>query len=277
MSVKIVTDSTADLPREVAEELGITVVPLNVLFGLDTFRDGVDMQADQFYHRLLTTSVLPKTSAPSPGTFKEQYDRLARDTREIVSIHLSSKLSGTYEAALAGKREAAKDCRIDVIDTQSATMGVGLMAIIAAKAARQGASADEVVKLVRDSLPHIHVVAALDTLEYLQKGGRVGKAQAWIGALLSIKPIISVADGEVVPLERVRTYGKAVARVTELLDTHVAAKELAVMYSTDAEEANKMMAHVNKAAPHQHVYLARFGPVLGTYLGPNSLAFAALD
>jgi DegV family protein with EDD domain len=277
MSVKIVTDSTSDLPREVAKELGITVVPLNVHFDLDTFKDGVDMEADQFYHRLLTSSTLPKTSAPSPGTFKDCYSELAKETNEIVSIHISSKLSGTCEAALAGRQNAANTCYIEVIDSKSVTMGLGPLAIAAAKAARQGASMNDVVKLVQDSVKGIYLAGSLDTLDFLQKGGRVGRAGAWLGSILSIKPIISVSEGEVVPLERVRTRAKAIGRMYQLLEEHLPARELAVVYSTDAEEANRMVAHVKKVSPQQSLYLARFGPVLGTYVGPDSLGVITLS
>jgi DegV family protein with EDD domain len=277
MSVKIVTDSTSDLPKEVAEELGITVVPLNVHFDLDTFKDGVDIHAEQFYHRLLTTPTLPKTSAPSPGIFSECYTTLAEDSQEIVSIHISSKLSGTYEAALVGKQDVTKDCRIEVIDSGSATMGLGLIAVAAAKAAQEGAGIDDITKLVHDSADRVYVAAGLDTLEFLQKGGRIGKAQAWMGSILSIKPIISLAEGEVVPLERVRTHTKAVTRMYDLLEEHLPAKELAVIYSTDAEEARRMVFHLKEVAPQQQVRLACFGPVLGTYVGPNSLGIAALN
>lgn len=276
MSVKIVTDSTSDLPKEVAKELGITVVPLNVHFDLDTFKDGVDMEADQFYHRLLTSPVLPKTSAPSPGLFKDSYNRLAQESQEIVSIHISSRLSGTYEAALAGKQDIAKTCHIEVIDSKSASMGLGLIAIAATKAAKEGAAMNEVLKVVQDSIKGIYLAAALDTLEFLQKGGRIGRAQAWLGSILSIKPIISLAEGEVIPLERVRTRAKAVDRVYQLLEEHLPARELAVIYSTDAEEANKMVTHVKEIFPQQPVYLARFGPVLGTYVGPDSLGIITL-
>jgi DegV family protein with EDD domain len=277
MSVKIVTDSTSDLPKEVAVELGITIMPLNVHFDLDTFKDGVDMQADQFYSRLLTGSVLPKTSAPSPGLFKDCYHKLAQESQEIVSIHISSKLSATHEAALAGKQEVTDNCRIEVIDSQSASMGLGLITIAAAKAANEGATIDEVLKLVEESINGVYIAVALDTLEFLQKGGRVGKAQAWLGSVLSIKPFITLRDGAVVPLERVRTRSKAVARVYQLLEEHLPAKEVAVVYSTDAEEANKIVDHLKNTFNHQQVYLARFGPVLGTYVGPGSLAIITLN
>ncbi len=277
MSVRIVTDSTSDVPPKVAEELGIIVVPLNVHFGLDTYRDGVDMDPDEFYKRLTTSSALPKTSAPSPGTFRDSYQKLAIEAEGIVSIHLSSKLSGTGQAALAAKSEVTGECRIEVIDSQLVSMGLGLLAIAAAKAAMAGATTDEIVRLVRESIPGVHLVGALDTLDFLQKGGRIGKAQAWMGSILSIKPLISVRDGEIVPLERVRTRSKAIERVYQLLEERLPAKEVGVVYSTGVEEAEKLVEHLRKLLPQQDVYLARFGPVLGTYTGPGSLAIATLS
>jgi DegV family protein with EDD domain len=276
MTVRIVTDSTSDLPQEVAEELGITVVPLNVHFDMDTYRDGVDIGADEFYKRLITSSTLPKTSAPAPGIFIDSYQKLAGEAEAIISIHISSKLSGTHEAAQAAQRDLAGECRIEVINSESVSMGLGLLAIAAAKAAKAGATAEEVVKLIQESIPRVHLVGALDTLEFLAKGGRVGKANAWLGSLLSIKPLISVHNGEVVPLERVRTRTRAIERLHQLLKERLPAKEIGVMYSTEVEEAEKLAEHLKELLPQQSVYLSRFGPVLGTYMGPGCLAAAAI-
>ncbi len=277
MSVRIVTDSTSDLPREVVNELAIEVIPLNVHFEMDTFRDGLDMQPEQFYHRLLTSPTLPKTSAPSPGLFQDCYKRLAGENEDIVSIHISSKLSGTYEAALTGKQDIMKTCNIEVIDSESASMGLGLIVITAAKLAREGASFNEVINTVRDSIKKVNIAAALDTLEFLQKGGRIGKAEAWLGSILSVKPIISMAEGEVIPFERVRTRAKAMERMYQFLEQHLPARELAIVYSTDVSEANKVIKHVKVISPQQSVFLSQFGPVLGTYVGPDSLGIITLN
>ena len=276
MTVKIVTDSTADLPPKVAGEFGIFVVPLLVRFGDETFRDGVEITADEFYTRLQKGPVLPVTSVPSPGVFKEVYEKLAAESKEILSIHLSSKLSGTYEAALTGKREAAGKARIEVIDSGLTAMALGLLAIVAAKAAKAGASLDEIVKLVRESMPGIFLAAALDTLKFLEKGGRIGKAQAMLGSILSIKPLISLGDGEVIPFGKVRTHSKAVERLHELLEQNLPAREIAIVYSTEMGEAEKLVEHAKKLAPGQEVYLARFGSVIGTYVGPGTLAVVLL-
>lgn len=276
MTVRIVTDSASDLPPEVAKQLGIQVVPLYVRFGEKTYQDGVDINADEFYEKLVKGPVLPVTAAPSPGFFAELYQSLAAETQEIVSIHLSSKLSGTYEAALAGKREVKGKCRIEVVDSKQVSMGVGLLAIVAAKAAKAGARADEIMKIVNAAIPGAFLAGALDTLAFLEKGGRIGRAQAMLGAMLSIKPILSVQDGEVVPLERVRTRSRAIERLYQLLEGHLPAKEISVVYSTDAAGAQELLEHARKLAPGQEVCKARFGPVLGTYVGPGALAVIVL-
>ncbi len=276
MTVRIVTDSTSDLPLGVVEELGITVVPLNVHIGFDTYRDGVELQADEFYRRLVTSPTLPKTSAPSPGIFKKSYQDLVGKAEGIVSVHISSKLSGTHEAALAAKCDVSGECRVEVIDSQLVSMGLGLLAIAAAKAAIAGATTDEIVGLIRESIPRVHLVGAPGTLDFLYRGGRIGKAQAWLGSILSIKPLISVRDGEVVPLERVRTHSKAMERLYQLIEERLPAKEVGVMYSTETEEAERLVEHIKELFPQQQIYLTRFGPVLGTYMGPGCLATATL-
>lgn len=276
MTVSIVTDSTSDLPQEVIKDLGINVVPLNVHFGLDTFKDGVDIQPDDFYQRLLQGDILPKTSAPSPGTFKEMYQKLAGKSDGIISIHVSSTLSGTYDAALQGRQEANEKCRIEVIDSGLVSIGMGLLVIMAARAGGAGASIDEVVKMIQESIDRVTLVAALDTLEYLQKGGRIGKAKAWVGSLLSIKPLLAIRRAEIVPVERARTRSKAIEKLYEILKDNLPAREVAVNYSTEPEEAEKMVKYIKGLFPGKQVYLSRFGPCLGTYVGPRCLAVGAL-
>jgi len=276
VTVSIVTDSTSDIPEEVSRELGIHVVPLNVHFGLEAYRDGVDMHADEFYRRLTTDDVLPKTSAPSPETFKEAYRNLDGKTDGVVSIHIASKMSATYNAACQGKQDANAKCRIEVIDSGLVSIGLGLLVIVVAKAARTGASIDEILKLTHESIDRVTLVGALDTLIYLQKGGRIGKAQAWIGSILSFKPLISFKKGETIPLERVRTHSKAVDKLYEILKENLPAREVAVIYSTEAEEAEKMVGYLKGLYPEKHIYLSRFGPVLGTYVGPRSLGVSVL-
>ena len=175
------------------------------------------------------------------------------------------------------RRDLGDESGIDVIDSRLASMAAGLLVISAAKAARRGATRQEVVKLVKESVDNVFVAVALDTLEFMQKGGRVGKAQAMLGSLLAVKPMISLRDGEVVPLERVRTRSKAIARIGELLEQHLPAREVAVIYSTGREEADRLIKRLETTHPGQGSYLARFGPALGTYIGPDGLAVVTLN
>jgi len=274
--VKVVTDSCADIPSELAQELGITIVPLNVYFGDDSFQDGVNLSADEFYDRLTKGTVLPKTTAPAPGTFVDTYSKLAAETNEIISIHISKKLSGTYDAASLGKEQLEQTCRIEVIDSLMASMGVGLLAIVAAKAARDNANLDEITALIHKSMPQTRYFGLVDTLEYLHKGGRLGRGQAFLGSLLNVKPILHVHDGEVYPLERVRSYPKALARLAEMAKNVQHIKEMALMYTTVPDDLETLNTQLSPLVAEGHLYNARVGPTIGTYLGPGALTIGLI-
>lgn len=271
MGVKIVTDSTSDLPVELAKELDISVVPLMVRFGSETYKDGVDLSADQFYQKLVHSSVLPTTAAPAPGLFSELYENLVNEGHDVLSIHISSKLSGTYDSAILGK-EQVKEGKVEVIDSFSVSMGLGLLATTAARAARDGAELKDVVALVRDKMSVLHLYGALDTLEYLHKGGRIGGAQAFLGSMLNFKPMISVRDGEVHPLERVRTRGKAINRLCEIVQGYSNIEEMSAIHSTTPEDMEDLAVRLAPLVQGKEIVRARFGPVLGTYVGPGILA-----
>jgi DegV family protein with EDD domain len=208
--VAIVTDSVADLPPQVAEEFGITVVPLVVRFGTELYRDGLDLDPDQFYGKLKTSRALPATSVPPPAAFADAYNRLAEKTNEIAVICLTSKLSATYQVALQAVGLLNRRCRIEVLDSQWAVMAQGFIAMAAARAARTGASLDEVLDVARHTMHRVDMCAAFDTLEYLERGGRIGKAQAFLGSLLKVNPIIGMKDGEVRPVARERSRVRAI-------------------------------------------------------------------
>ena len=197
MAVKVVTDSTADLPPALAKELGITVAPLNVNFGTEVCRDGVEILPDEFYRRLVTEPRLPTTSHPTVGDFLQSYQELGQTTNEIVSIHIYTKLSGTLNSANQAREQYQGDCRIEVVDSLQGSIGLGMVAIAANQAAQRGASIDEVVKETQSAIPRVQFFGLLDTIEYLMNGGRIGKAQGFAGSLLRIKPILVVRDGEV--------------------------------------------------------------------------------
>ena len=277
MTVKIVTDSTSDLPQEAAEALGITVVPLYVHFGTEVFKDQVDLSADDFYRRLVTEEELPKTSQPSIGDFVAAYERIGRDADGIVSVHVSAKVSGTLNSAQQAARQAAGSCPIEVQDTLQASMGIGMVAIEAATVAANGANVEQVASAARDAISRCQCFALLDTLEYLQKGGRIGKAQALLGTLLRVRPLIIVKEGEVHQLAKERTRPKAIARLARTAREFSPLDRMAVLYSTtrsDAQEIADSLADlmVEGRAP----MVVQFGPILGTYLGPNSVGIGLL-
>ena len=274
MTVKVITDSTADLPPALAEELGITVVPLNVHFGTEVYRDGVEITADEFYRRLVTASRLPTTSQPTPGDFLSAYDEMGQTTDEIISVHISAKLSGTMNSATQALEEYAGSSRIEIVDSMQGSMGLGVVAIAAAEAASRGGSLDDVVTETRAALPNVGFIGLVDTLEYLEKGGRIGKAQAFVGSLLRIKPLLTIRDGEAHPLERARTRAKGVDRMCELVQAEMPLKDLAVVYTTTPDEARALAQRLQSFLPQGEVILSQVGPVVGTYLGPGVLGVA---
>ena len=195
MTVKIVTDSTSDLTPEIAGELGITVVPLYVHFGTEAYRDGIDLTAEDFYRKLVQSKTLPTTATPAPGTFAEVFDGLAEETDEILAIVISSNYSATYQAAVDGKELRKSKARLEIIDSLWATMGLGLIAISATKAAQAGASFNEVIDVAQNSMRRVDMRMAFDTLEYLKRGGRIGTAQAFLGSMLKVNPVLTIKDG----------------------------------------------------------------------------------
>ena len=275
-NVAIVTDSVADLPPQVAEEFGITVVPLVVRFGTDVYRDGLDLSSDQFYDRLRISKALPATSVPPPAAFADVYDKLAEKTNEIVVIGLTSKLSATYQVALQAARLMKKRCRVEVMDSQWAVMAQGFIAIAAAKAAQAGASLDEVLDVARHTMQRVDMCAAFDTLEYLERGGRIGKAQAFLGSLLKVNPIIGMRDGEVRPLARERSRAKAIDYLYNFVMGFGNVEGLAVECTTDLDEANRLIQRLHSKYPQVPIYLSRTSPVIGTHTGPGLIIVSVL-
>jgi len=268
-NVAIVTDSVADLPPQIAEEFGITVVPLVVRFGTDLYRDGLDLSPDQFYEKLKTSKVLPATSVPPPAAFADAYDKLAEKTNKIVVTSVTSKLSATYQVALQAVGLMKKQCRVEVLDSQWAVMAQGFIAIAAARAAQSGASLDEVLDVARHTMHRVDMHAAFDTLEYLERGGRIGKAQAFLGSLLKVNPIIGMKDGEVHPLARERSRAKAIDYLYNFAASFGNVEGLAVEYATDLDEANRLVQRLHSKYPQAPIYLSRASPVIGTHTGPG--------
>jgi DegV family protein with EDD domain len=273
--VKVVVDSTADLPPALATEWEITVVPCLVHFGRQTFREGVDLPRAEFYRRLEVGPELPTTSAPGPGVFASAYRQLAAEVDQIVSIHLSSKLSAVYNSARLGADEI-QDIEIAVVDSNTVSMGLGWLAVIAARAARAGRSLREIVSLLEAARLRARVFALLDTLEYLRRGGRVSRVVAALGALLNVKPIISVNEGEVLPLGRIRSRHKAVARLVSLVEELGPLAELAVLHTCAHDAAEALANRLAGPFPRERIVIAEVGTIIGTHVGPNGLGVACL-
>ena len=276
MGVKIVTDSTSDLPAEICRELDVTVVPLTVMFGDQGYRDGVDLGADEFYKKLIESDKLPTTSQPSAGAFAEAYKEVAKETDEILSIHISGKLSQTYNSARLAASEM-DGSNVEVMDSLQVSMGLGEIVIAAARAAKDGASMEDLKQLVTNMMPGTRTLALLETLEYLAKGGRIGKVQAFLGnslrplSILKVIPIVEVRNGEAHPFERVRTRRKGLDRLIAEAQGGGEIKMAGVAYSTNREEAESVLERLRPLVEPENLVLSRFGPVLGTHLGPGAL------
>jgi DegV family protein with EDD domain len=276
MTVKIVADTTSDLPSEVAKELGITVVSLYVHFGRNSYRNGVDLTTDQFYRKMVSSKTIATTSVPSPGTFAEAYDSLAEETDEILAITISHKLSATYESATQAVDKMKKKCRVEVISSQWALMALGLLVISAAKAANSGASLDEVIALTRKNITRMDMRIAFDTLEYLRRGGRIGKAQAFFGSLLKVNPILTIKDGETYPAARERSRAKAIDYLCNFATSFSHIDEMAVEHATTPDEAEMLVERIGAKFPKERIYRSKVSPVIGAHVGPRVLGVAVL-
>lgn len=274
MAVKVVTDSTSDLPKDLAEELGVTVVPLTVYFGEEAYKDGVEMSSSDFFKRLTSGNVIPRTTQPTVGDFEAAYRPLAEQGHEILSVHISDKLSGTMNSARAGALEVP-DAKIEIVDTRTASLAQALVVKAAAEAANGGASLAEAAAAAREASERTNVYFLLNTLEYLQKGGRIGKAAALIGGLLAIKPLLTVIDGEVHPQEKLRTRAKALARLREIATSGGPYAEIAFIHEAQGDDERDFAEHLrtNMDAP---MIIGPIGPVIGTYTGPGVIGFAGL-
>lgn len=275
--VKIVTDSTADLPPAIAQELGITVVPLSVQIGEQTYRDQIDLSGEAFYRLLSETPGVPTTSQPPIGQMEDLYKALTADGADVVSIHLSSGLSGTYSmCALAATAIDLRPDAVCVIDSQALSMCLGWMVIFAAHAARAGASQKEIAALVEGMVGRVRILGLLDTLEWVRRGGRLGLASAFLGTMLAIKPILHMKEGKAVPMEKVRTTPKAMHRLVELTQGFGKLDALAVVHGDAPEEAAKLIDMLAAVYPRDQILVSHIGAVLGSHVGPRSVGICCV-
>jgi len=275
--IKIVTDSTAYLPEEIVQRYGIHVIPLNVLFGNRIYKEGLDLSYEQFYQKLAQAKNLPTTSQPAVGEFYDLYSELTRDGSEVISIHISSKISGTIDSALMACKELP-DALISVVDSLSTAIGLELMVIAAAEAVSAGQSRAEVVAMLERMARETRLFFVVDTLEYLQKGGRIGGAAALVGTLLNVKPILCFKDGRIEALEKVRTKRKAVNRLLDVMVEEIGSDEpvrVAIGHAMAPEEGQALLERARSRLNCTASYLAQIGPVIGTHVGPGALGMAA--
>jgi DegV family protein with EDD domain len=276
MAVKIVTDSLGDIPSEVAEELGITVIPINVIFGTISYRDGVDLTTEQFYDKLAASRTFPTTIVPPLGRFADTYDKLAEETKEVLVITNSHKLSASYETALLARERMKRKCRVEVIDSLSAVMAQGLIVIATAKEARDGARMGELLEITRQNIPRANVRMAFDTLEYLRRGGRIGKAKTFLGTLLKVSHILGIRDGEVYPFDREHSRAKAIEYLYNFATSFSHIDEMAVEHATTPGEAEMLIEQLGAKFPKERIYRSRVSPVVGAHVGPRVLGVAVL-
>jgi DegV family protein with EDD domain len=275
--VKVVTDSCSDITPQLAQELGITVVPLYVQFGNETYRDNVDLSTEEFYHKLETSKIHPTTSTATPADFAELFTKLAEETKEILTITLSEKFSATYAAALQGKATVGKDCRIEIIDSQAGACAQMLLVILAAQMARAGDNLAQIADRVRRAIPRVHVRVSFDTLEYLRRGGRIGKAQAFLGGLLKVNPVVGLKDGATFPIARPRNRAQAMDFLINFVKGFSRIESVAIEDATTPDDLQTLAERLKDVVPPERIYRSKVGPVIGTHVGPHVLAVAVLE
>jgi len=273
VTVRIVTDSACDLPQAVADDLGIEIVPLSIRFGDEEFIDRRDLTPAEFWRRSAASPVLPETAAPAPGAFEQAYRGLIEDGASgIVVINMSGALSATLQSAELAARAVGDDVPIRVIDSQSVTLGLGVIVTASARAARDGASMDDVAALAVDLSARTKVWGALDTLENLKKGGRIGNAKALLASVLSIKPIVEVRNGKVEEGGKQRTRKKALAFLVDKLQSYSGVENLAILHA-DCDDVDEFVAMVK---PHYagDIMVGDIGPVVGSHTGQGTIGLA---
>lgn len=274
----IVTDSTADIPADLVKKYDIRIVPLRLMFGSDTYLDGVEITASEFYKRLVEAPQLPTTSQPSPADFVEEYESILKEYPDcsILSMHLSSGMSGTYQSALLATSLLEGEADITVWDSKSASYGFGLFVVHAAQLAAEGLTVDEILSSTEELRSKRRLFFLVDTLEYLQKGGRIGKASAVLGTLLNIKPILSIdSEGIIYPVEKVRGRKKATARMIELFQNDLVGVtniNVAVGHTADPASVEDFLKQLSAVFTVKETVLSDIGAVIGTHVGPGTIA-----
>ncbi|MDI9413725.1 MAG: DegV family protein [Bacillota bacterium] len=280
--IHVVTDSASDLPLEIRKELDISVVPLTVQFGDDIFRDGESISTGEFYNKLKVEKIMPSTCQPSPADFVKVYEEIAKPGDTIISIHLSSKMSGTYQSAVLASTMLDSGITVKTIDTKTASLGTGLITLEAAKAVQAQETVEDILEVVQHAIDFMQVYFVVDTLEYLQKNGRIGMASALVGTLLNIKPILTVDNGMVAPFEKSRGKNNALRRLLELGEVLVRRYpeqrfRVGISNSESQEEAERLSRSLQEVLPVDgDILISQMGPTIGVHTGPGVVALFIL-
>jgi DegV family protein with EDD domain len=276
--VAIVTDSTAYIPPDLLKQYNITVAPQVLIWGDETFQDGVDIQPDDFYRRLETAKVMPTTSQVSPATLKTIFEKLIAEGYDVLGIFLSAKLSGTMQSAIQAKEMLANAAdKIVFVDSCTTAMAMGFHVLTAARLAQSGAGLDECRKLSEEARKHTGVYFVVDTLEFLRRGGRIGGAQALLGSALNIKPLLALEDGRIESVEKIRTKGKALDRLVEIVVEKVAGRtpvRIATLHANAEAEARAVLEAATARLDPVEKFLTSVSPVIGTHAGPGTVGLA---
>ena len=275
--VKIVTDSTCDIPEDLIKKLGITTVPILIVFGTETYRERIDITPEQFYKRLVESKVHPTTAMQTPAAFAEVFTKLAKETDEILAVIFSGGISATYESAVQAKAMVGDIAKIEVIDSGQSIGALGLPVILAAQEAAAGAKLAELAEITRDRCSRSHAYMVFDTLEYLRKGGRIGRAQALLGGLLKMTPILTLKEGIVTPVQRTRSRAQAIDALVNLVK---GAKSIEALMLEDATTPEDLEIVANRCAevyPREKTYRSTVSPVIGVHVGPHVMAACFIE
>jgi DegV family protein with EDD domain len=267
--VKIICDSTGDVPADIRKQYDITIVPLNVIFGSDSYQDGVDLMPPQFYKMLVESKVHPTTSQPAPGLFEEAYRRLSKETDEIMVLTISGGISGTCESAEQAKKMVGNLCKIEIIDTRMTCAGLLLPTLAAARAAQKGLKLVEIKGMINDLLPRLRVYMIFDTLEYLRKGGRIGRAKALLGGMLKLNPVLTLKDGVITPVAQARGRSKAMEILIDLMHKAGQPEEVIIEDASTPDDLNYIARRIGEVLPKASIMRSTVSPVIGVHTGPS--------
>jgi DegV family protein with EDD domain len=274
MTVQVITDSTSDMPEGLSEELGIRVVPIYLRFGSDTYRDGVDITKEEFYSKLASSPLHPATSQPNPEDFTSVYQEYCDSTDGIVSIHISSRISGTFNSATMAKKTLETQCPIEIIDSKMNSGGLGLVAAAAARRAQSGASLSEVIDEANKAVEEVSMFGMFETMKYLARSGRVNKTIAAASRILNVMPLLTFHDGEIVRAGLVRAISKGMDKIYDFVKKNTPISELVIVHSKVADQADKLKKRLTEFIQEEKISIAELGAGLGVHGGPGVLLAA---